>query len=91
MTEDYKPTDNGIAERVNGIIKGESVYRQNRCFHSYEEALKQTKRFILFYNGQRPHYSIGMQTPDDAHKQTGKQQRMWKKKIYLKKKYECAN
>lgn len=27
MTEDYKPTDNAIAERVNGIIKVESVYR----------------------------------------------------------------
>ena len=28
MTEDYKPTDNGIAERVNGIIKTEKLYRQ---------------------------------------------------------------
>ena len=27
MTEDYKPTDNAIAERVNGIIKQEWLYR----------------------------------------------------------------
>ena len=27
MTEDYKPTDNAIAERANGIIKVECVYR----------------------------------------------------------------
>ena len=26
MTEDYKPTDNAIAERVNGIIKEEWLY-----------------------------------------------------------------
>ena len=28
MTEDYKPTDNAIAERVNGIIKQEWLYRR---------------------------------------------------------------
>lgn len=91
MTEDYKPTDNGIAERVNGIIKGESIYRQKGRFPSYENALEQIKQFILFYNGHRPHYSIGMQTPDIAHKQAGEQKKMWKNKIYQKKKYEFAN
>ena len=30
MTEDYKPTDNAIAERVNGIIKQEWLYRMKR-------------------------------------------------------------
>ena len=85
MTEDYKPTDNGIAERVNGIIKGESVYRQASRFATYEDALEQIKRFVHFYNGQRPHYSIGMQTPDAAHGQTGEQKRMWKTKVYQKK------
>ena len=40
MTEDYKPTDNALAERVNGIIKSESVYRQERRFEAYEEALE---------------------------------------------------
>ncbi len=63
MTEDYKPTDNALAERVNGIIKGESVYRQDRRFETFEEALEQIERFILFYNSKRPHYSIGLQTP----------------------------
>ena len=84
MTEDYKPTDNALAERVNGIIKGESIYRQDRRFKTYEEALKQIERFILFYNTKRPHYSIGLQTPDDAHEQTGEQKKMWKTKIYQK-------
>ena len=82
MTEDYKPTDNAIAERVNGTIKGESIYRQNRRFETYDEALSEIGRFIEFYNGRRPHYSIGMQTPNEAHEQTGEQKRMWKKKNY---------
>ena len=39
MTEDYKPTDNAIAERVNGIIKTEVVYREHR-FKTYQDALE---------------------------------------------------
>ena len=91
MTEDYKPTDNALAERVNGIIKGESAYRQNRRFETYEEALKHIGLFIDFYNGKRPHYSIGLQTPNVAHEQTGEQRRMWKTKIYQKNDQSLQN
>ena len=84
MTEDYKPTDNGIAERVNETIKNESIYRQERRFVTYKEALEQIKRFIDFYNNKRPHYSIGLQTPNAAHRQTGEQKKMWKNKFYRK-------
>ena len=82
MTEDYKPTDNALAERVNGTIKGESVYRQERRFDTFEEALEQIERFILFYNNRRPHYSIGLQTPNAVHKQAGEQKKLWKTKNY---------
>ena len=82
MTEDYKPTDNSVAERVNETIKYESIYRQERRFATYGEALEQIKRFILFYNSKRPHYSIGLQTPNAVHEQTGEQKRMWNNKIY---------
>ena len=85
MTEDYKPTDNGIAERVNGIIKGESKYREERRFRDFRTAKEHIRRFIDFYNTKRPHYSIGMQTPDKAHWQTGEQKRMWKTKFYGRK------
>lgn len=81
MTEDYNPTNNAIAERVNGIIKTEVVYREKR-FKTVEEARERIGRFIDFYNNQRPHMSIGYQTPNEAHQQTGKQKRMWKKKVY---------
>lgn len=84
MTEDYKPTDNAIAERVNGTIKTEHVYRQQQRFHSIEDATECIERFINFYNSKRPHMSIGNQTPNDAHEQKGEQKKMWKNKIYVK-------
>ena len=77
MTEDYKPTDNAIAERVNGILKTEVIYRERR-FKTYQDALERISGFILFYNDDRPHYSIGMKTPSEAHTQTGAQKVMWK-------------
>ena len=77
MTEDYKPTDNAIAERVNGILKTEVIYRERR-FKTYQDALDRISGFILFYNDTRPHYSIGMKTPSEAHTQTGPQKVMWK-------------
>jgi len=77
MTEDYKPTDNAIAERVNGILKQELIYRRKR-FASHEEAYEAIERFITFYNESRPHMSIDYQTPSVAHQQVGTQQRHWK-------------
>lgn len=77
MTEDYKPTDNAIAERVNGIIKQELLYRIKH-FKTIEEARDRIHRFIDFYNERRPHSSIGYQTPSAAHTQQGDQKRCWK-------------
>lgn len=77
MTEDYKPTDNAIAERVNGIIKNEYVYRV-RMFSDIEEARVNIGKFITFYNERRPHGSIGNQTPSAVHTQKGMQKRTWK-------------
>ena len=36
MTQDSNPTDNAIAERVNGIIKQELIYRQKQ-FKDFKE------------------------------------------------------
>ena len=77
MTEDYKPTDNGIAERVNGIIKTEKLYHQP-LYKSIEEARKEIGRFIDFYNNRRPHMSIDYQTPAQVHHQSGPQKKQWK-------------
>ena len=79
MTEDYKPTDNAIAERVNGILKTEVIYRERR-FKTYQDALERISGFIAFYNDTRPHSSIGMKTPSEVHQEQGPQRVMWKPK-----------
>ena len=56
MTEDYKPTDNAIAERVNGIIKQEWLYRMKRP-PDVVVARDLLARIIDFYNNRRPHRS----------------------------------
>lgn len=84
MTEDYKPTDNAIAERVNGTIKTERVYVQKHRFKNLQDAKRNIAEFIDFYNNRRPRMSIGMQTPSTAHEQHGEQKKHWKKKIYSK-------
>lgn len=83
MCEDYKPTDNAIAERSNGIIKVESVYRTR--FNSFEHAHDVISRYIHFYNYRRPHMSIGYKIPAVAHLEQGEQKKMWKNKVYSPK------
>lgn len=83
MTEDYKPTDNAIAERVNGIIKTECVYREPQ-FNSLEHARAVIGRYIHFYNHRRPHMSISYKIPSVVHLETGEQKRQWKNKSYHK-------
>lgn len=74
MTEDYKPTDNAIAERMNGIIKTEVIYRERR-FRNIDEARARLSRYIEFYNEKRPHYSLGMKSPSEVYAgRTGQQQ-----------------
>lgn len=62
MTEDCNPTDNAIAERVNGIIKQEWLYRMNRP-KSIDNAREILRNIIYFYNNKRPHMSNNMITP----------------------------
>lgn len=81
MTEDYKPTDNAIAERVNGIIKAETVYRKDR-FGDITHARNVIERYIHFYNYRRPHMSIGYKIPAVVHLESGKQRKAWKQKKY---------
>ncbi len=85
MTEDYNPTDNAIAERINGIIKTELVY-QLRLMEDITQARECIGRYIDFYNDRRPHMSIDYKTPAAAHLQTGELNKKWKKKKYPNKK-----
>ncbi len=63
------PYENAIAERVNGILKGE--FCLNRTFKNYEEAYEAVKGAITIYNEQRPHRSLDYHTPEQAKKNKG--------------------
>ncbi len=76
MTQSGDPLENPVAERANGILKTEWIYKtQIATRNACRELLE---RIINFYNTERPHMSIGMQTPEQAHFQTGEQKRCWK-------------
>ncbi len=76
MTQSGDPLENPIAERANGILKTEWIYKTQIATRSACKAL--LERIIAFYNTERPHMSIGMQTPEEAHCQSGEQKRCWK-------------
>lgn len=65
MTENGNPLENAVAERLNGIIKGE--YLENLKMSSVSQARKAIKAIVELYNKERPHMSIGNLTPDQIH------------------------
>lgn len=76
MTENGDPRENAIAERVNGIVKTEWLNQMKLV--SLEQAIGELKRIISIYNCNRPHASLDMKTPENAHKQIGELKRRWK-------------
>lgn len=78
MTQSSEPTDNAIAERINGILKDE--YGLDRTFKSVEEVEKRVREVVRLYNEERPHLSLGMLTPTQAHKKPDGTQfnKLWK-------------
>jgi transposase InsO family protein len=71
MTEDGDPTDNGMAERVNGIIKNEFLDPLPTP-KNLQEALPLVEHAVLTYNTLRPHLSFDMRTPAQVYrKDTG--------------------
>lgn len=76
MTQSGDPLENAIAERANGILKSEWLYKMK--ISTREECGSILERIIGFYNNERPHMSIGWQTPNDVHTQYGEQRRCWK-------------
>lgn len=84
MAQNGDPLENAIAERVNGILKVEWLYDGN--FESLSEAKDFITRAIQIYNNQRPHSSIEMLTPSQAHCKNGELKRTWKN--YYKKRMD---
>lgn len=82
MTENGDPLENAIAERVNGILKDEWLYEIDAI--DMQTAKSYVPKIINIYNTKRPHLSIDMLTPAQAHQKQGKLERKWKN--YYKKK-----
>lgn len=82
MTENGDPYENAIAERVNGILKGEFLL--NKSFASLAEAEQAVYDAVAKYNHVRPHASCDNMTPAQAHEQNGILRKRWKSRTYPK-------
>ena len=61
MTEELHCYENGMAERLNGILKGE--YFLDRHFKTKADARKAIKEAIWIYNHRRLHEKLNYKTP----------------------------
>ena len=61
MTEELHCYENAMAERLNGILKGE--YFLDRRFRTKAEARKAVEEAIWVYNHRRLHEKLGYKTP----------------------------
>jgi len=66
MTEENHCAENAVAERLNGILKQE--YGLGSEFRTRSQARRAVRQAVMLYNHERPHTSLGFQTPAEAHK-----------------------
>lgn len=76
MTENGDPLENAIAERMNGILKEE--YLKHEKPENKEQAEEQLQRAVKLYNEERPHFSIGLLTPELVHSKKLPTEKLWK-------------
>ena len=57
--------DNVFVERIWKSVKYEEVYL--KAYANVPEARASIRKYLDFYNGRRPHQSLGRQTPDQAY------------------------
>jgi putative transposase len=76
MTENGDPYENALAERMNGIIKGEfNLYSSQ---FNFEQTYERIAKSIIAYNEIRPHSSCDYLTPQQAHKTLTPLKKRWK-------------
>lgn len=85
MTQNSDPSENAIAERVNGILKQEFLDNSYPTFALAKQAIKEA---VDIYNNERLHSSLDMLTPAQAQLRTGELKKHWKN--YYKKKKEIT-
>lgn len=59
--------DNGMAERLNGVIKNNYLKKQR--INSYIDLKKKVDRTVKLYNQEKPHKSLKRQTPNEFENQ----------------------
>ena len=65
MTDGYDCYQNALAERVNGILKGEFLLQRPA---NLEQAAKMVEQSVRIYNQERPHAALKYKTPDAVHR-----------------------
>lgn len=75
MTQNGDPLENAVAERVNGIFKGD--FLMDKPFASLQQARREIQQMVYHYNHTRPHASCDYLTPVQAHQRTGLLPRRW--------------
>ncbi|WP_243409700.1 IS3 family transposase [Pontibacter virosus] len=82
MTQSGDPLENALAERVNGVLKQELL---ETLYAGFPAAQLAVATAVSVYNHQRPHSSVDMLTPVEAHGRTGELKRHWKNYYATKK------
>jgi len=57
--------ENALAERINGILKGE--FNLDTKFKTKQQAIQAVKQSVYIYNTHRPHWSLKLRTPQTVH------------------------
>lgn len=65
MTDGYDCYQNALAERINGILKGELLLQRPA---DLAQARRMVDESVAIYNQERPHCSLQLKTPDEAHR-----------------------
>lgn len=65
MTDGYDCYQNALAERVNGILKGEFLLQRPV---DLAQARIMVQQSVDIYNAERPHLSLQYKTPDEVHR-----------------------
>lgn len=65
MTDGYDCYQNALAERINGILKGELLLQRPA---DLAQARRMVEESVAIYNLERPHFSLQLKTPDEVHR-----------------------
>ncbi|GJG93235.1 integrase [Cupriavidus pauculus] len=65
MTDGYDCYQNALAERINGILKGEFLLNRP---NDLQQATRMVRESVRIYNRERPHQALKYKTPDEIHR-----------------------